>query len=280
MRPSQPFLALWVLFLSAGLILAGCGPSVEAQSTMTSNAITASAFSWTYTPTLTPTSTSTPTSTPTSSSTPTSTSTPTPTSTPTITSTPTFSPSPTFNFPKVTVNKTAAACMWGPSVAYLYGWDLRAGDTGTVYGRAPVGTWLYVYMDRVGKWCWIARSVVDLVGDPNTVIVESIQAHLPWANNLYAAPENITSERQGDQVTVSWSAVWMTQDDDNGYFLDVWVCQGGNLIWMPTHMENQYSTTVTFTDETGCSENSGGQIYTVEKHGYTNPKDIPWPQNR
>ncbi len=134
-------------------------------------------------------------------------------------------------------------------------------------------------MDRVGKWCWISPYVVDLVGDPNTVIVENVSSHLPWANNLYAAPAYVSAERRGDQVIVSWSPVWMTLDDDRGYFLEVWVCQNGNFVWMPTSLPDQYTTSATFTDQPGCSEPSGGQIYTVEKHGYTNPKDIPWPPN-
>jgi hypothetical protein len=173
------------------------------------------------------------------------------------------------------VNKTLAACKWGPAKAYLWGWDLKAGDTGTVYGRAPVGTWLYVYMDRVGKYCWISPYVVDVVGDPNTVVVH--QVLLPITNALYAAPTNIWSERDGDQVTITWDVVWMTQDDDYGYFLDVWVCQEGNFVWLPTSLPNQYENQVTFTDQPGCPETSGGKIYTVEKHGYTDPADIPWP---
>jgi hypothetical protein len=165
--------------------------------------------------------------------------------------------------------------MWGPAKTYLWGWDLRAGDTGTVYGRAPVGTWLYVYMDRVGKWCWISPFVVTVSGDPGKLRVH--QVILPITNALYTSPNNVVARREGDQVTVSWDPVWMTQEDDYGYFLDVFVCQNGNHVWMPTHMETQFDTTYTFNDQPGCSQPSGGQIYTVEKHGYTSPEDIPWP---
>ena len=70
----------------------------------------------------------------------------------------------------------------------------------------------------------------------------------------------------------------MTLDDDRGYFLDVWVCQDGNYVWMPTSLPDQYHTTATFTDQSGCSQPSGGKLYTVEKHGYTTPVDIPWPK--
>jgi hypothetical protein len=117
---------------------------------------------------------------------------------------------------------------------------------------------------------------VDVVGDTSRVIVQ--QVLLPITNALYGPPTEIYSERDGDQVTISWDEVWMTEDDDRGYFLDVWVCQGGNLVWMPTHKENQFDNEATFTDEPGCSEPSGGQIYTVEKHGYTSPAEIPWPR--
>jgi hypothetical protein len=254
---------------------------------MTFAAETVTAASWTDTPTLTPSLTSTPTltftptftftptSTFTPSLTPTDTYTPTFTFTPTFTDTPTFTPSPTFDYPHVIVNKPLAACMWGPAKQYLWAWDLHLGDTGTVYGRAPVGTWLYVKMDRVGKYCWISPYVVDVTGDPKRVIIQ--QVLLPITYALYGPPTEIYGVRKGNQVTISWDEVWMTQDDDRGYFLDVWVCQKGNYIWMPTALENQFVNQATFTDEPGCSEPSGGKIYTVEKHGYTSPADIPWP---
>ena len=86
--------------------------------------------------------------------------------------------------------------------------------------------------------------------------------------------------RDGDQVTVSWNKVKMTEDDDRGYFLDVWVCQSGNYVWMPEGrlaLPDQNHTSFTFTDQPGCASPSGGKLYTVEKHGYTSPVPIPWP---
>jgi len=101
-----------------------------------------------------------------------------------------------------------------------------------------------------------------------------------WITNaLYGPPQDVRAGRDGDQVTVTWDQVAMTQDDDRGYFLDVWVCQAGNYVWMPTGIPDQYRTYVTFTDGPGCTQPSGGKIYTVEKHGYTSPVDIPWPPN-
>lgn len=248
-------------------LLSACGPSPEQQATMTATAQTATAAMWTKTPTSTFTQTFTPT--------PTSTFTPTITLTPTITFTPSITPTPTFDFPKVTVNKAVASCRFGPSVEYLHQYDLVQGDKGIVWGRAPVGTWLYVKMDRWNGPCWLSSYVVDVVGDVNTVIVEKVR--LPITNALYGPPQNVETVRDGDQVTVTWDEVWMTVDDDRGYFLDVWVCQDGNYVWTPKGLPDQYHTEWTFTDQPGCSQPSGGQLYTVEKHGYTDPVSIPWP---
>jgi len=239
---------------------------------MTATAQTATAAMWTNTFTSTATFTSTYTYTPTL------TSTSTPTLTPTITSTPTITPSPTFDFPKVTVNVPNAACLYGPAKSYLWKFDLSQGDKGFVGGRAPVGNWLYVKFERWNDYCWVSPYVVDVVGDVKKLLVQQIR--LPITNALYAAPKNVVALRNGDQVTVTWDEVWMTEDDDNGYFMDIWVCQGGNYVWMPVgrlELPDQYHTSYTFTDQAGCSQPSGGKLYTVEKHGYTSPVDIPWP---
>jgi hypothetical protein len=176
------------------------------------------------------------------------------------------------------VNVALAACLYGPAKGYLYKFDLKQGDSGYVGGRAPVGSWLWAKFDRFKDFCWVSPYVVDLVGDVSTVRVQ--QVNLPITNALYAPPKNVKATRDGDKVTVSWSAVWMTQDDDNGYFLDVWVCQNKSFVWMPIgwqSLPDQYHTSYTFTDGPGCVGKSGGQIYTVEKHGYTSPETIIWP---
>ncbi len=74
------------------LLLAACGPSAEEKAMMTATAMTATAASWTRTPTPTSTPTLTPTPTPTETPTPTLTPTPTRTATPTASSTPTRDP--------------------------------------------------------------------------------------------------------------------------------------------------------------------------------------------
>ncbi len=259
--------SLLILLLFA--LVSACGSSPEGQATMTFTAQTATAAKWTKTATSTATFTFTYTLTPTF------TFTSTPTLTSTVTFTPTITPSPTFDLPKVTVNKALAACLYGPAESYLWKFDLAQGDKGFVGGRAPVGNWLYAKFDRWSDYCWVSPYVVDVEGDVNRVTVQ--QVRLPITNALYAAPKNVEAVRDGDQVTVTWDEVYMTQDDDRGYFLDVWVCQDGNYIWMPTALPDQYHVSATFIDQPGCSQPSGGKLYTVEKHGYTDPVDIPWP---
>jgi hypothetical protein len=100
-----------------------------------------------------------------------------------------------------------------------------------------------------------------------------VSSNLPHAT-LYNPPDNVQANRESDQVIVSWDAVWMTEDDYRGYLIEANICQNGQLIWVAVSIDG---TSYEFTDETSCTGESGGKLYTVEKHGYTDPVDIPWP---
>jgi hypothetical protein len=164
-----------------------------------------------------------------------------------------------------------ANCRYGPGTAYLYAWGMYNGDTATVWGRNSSGTWLWIQPDNIKYQCWIAASVVEVQGDIFSVFVAPVR--LPHSV-LYAPPSGVTAVRDGDQVTVSWKPVNMTEDDDRGYMIEANVCQDGNLVWMAVAtMEASY----TFNDEQDCPDKSNGLLYTVEKHGYTDPVPIPWP---
>lgn len=216
-------------------------------------------------PSLTPAPTSTPTIVPTFTS----------SLTPTLTVTPTVSPTPTFSFPAVTVNKQAH-CRYGPAVAYLHAADLYPGDKGTVRGRHPYSSWLYVKFDKINYFCWVAPSVVDVVGDVFTL--RTTEPNLPTiGSSLYPPPKNVTAVRDGDQVTISWDQVHMTRDQDRGYFIEAFVCQDGLYLWWTFSYPDQFTTSYTVKDQAGCPEASYGQIYTVTKEGYSKPRDIPWP---
>jgi hypothetical protein len=201
--------------------------------------------------------------------------TPAATSTPTIVVSPTITGMPTFEFPTVTVNKQAH-CRYGPSVAYLHAADLYPGDTGTVRSRYIYSNWLYIKFDKLNYFCWVAPSIVDVVGDISTVAYKELNLQ-SIGSNMYGPPQNVTAVRNGNEVTVSWEQVKMTLDDDRGYLLELFVCQDTIYKWWTDAYPDQYSTSYTVRDEAGCAQPSSGKLYTVEKHGFSEPAIIPWP---
>ena len=231
----------------------------------------------TPTPSLTPTASSTPTYTNTASSTPTptltpsATNTPTITPTPTITSTPTITPTPTFDFPDVTAIMQAH-CRYGPGTAYLHAGDLYPGDKAVVHNRNDNGTWLWILPEKQSWHCWVSTSVVEVEGDIFSV---SVYYHPLPRTTFIGPPKNVQATRNGDQVKVTWDPVKYNPSYDlRGYLIEATICQNGFLFFTAVHTD---STSYTFTDETSCSGESGGLLYAVEKHGYTDPVVIPWP---
>lgn len=246
------------------IFVSACAPSTQQQSTATALVVTATEES-TETPETTLTPTRTATSEPTATQ----------TSTPTIELSPTITLTPTFAFPSVTVNKQAH-CRYGPSVAYLHAADLYPSDVGTVRGRFIYSNWLYIKFDKLNYFCWVAPSVVDVVGDISTVAYTELNLQ-SIGSNMYGPPSNVTAVRDGSGVTISWNKVKMTLDDDRGYLLELFVCQDGNYLWWTDSYPDQDSTSYTVKDEAGCPQPSSGKLYTVEKHGFSEPAIIPWP---
>lgn len=164
-----------------------------------------------------------------------------------------------------------ANCRYGPGTAYLYSHGLYPEDRVEVHGRNHTGGWLWIQPENLNRHCWAAASVMDYQGEVRALPL--IQTVLP-KTTFYWPPENVQAFRNGDQVTVTWNKINMTQDKDRGYLLEVTVCQNGSLNWMAVQT---YEITYVFTDERNCSGSSGGKIYTAEKHGYTDPVTIPWP---
>lgn len=164
-----------------------------------------------------------------------------------------------------------AFCRYGPGKAYLYSHGLYTGDRGAVHGRNYAGTWLWIQPDNLERHCWAAASVLEVNGEIKTLPV--VRSRLPHST-LYGPPEKVTTQRKGDEVVISWKAVWMTVDDYRGYLIEATVCQNGYLIPISVHTDK---TTIKLTDEQGCSGSSSGKLYAVEKHGYTDPINLPWP---
>ena len=200
---------------------------------------------------------------------------PTHTFTPAPTETPTAEPTPTPGAPTVIVNKQAH-CRYGPSAAYLHAADLYPGDKGTVRYRALYSNWLYVQFDKITYSCWVAPSVVDVAGDVSKL--EKFEPDLQRiGSNMYGPPPNVQASRSGDEVTITWDQVRMTADDDRGYLIEAFVCQNGAYIWWTDSFPEQDFTSYTVTDEAGCAAPSWGRVFTVEKHGFSEPAEIPWP---
>lgn len=253
---------IYKIILLIFLFVSACAPSTQQPSIATSPVPTA-----TEELTETPEATVTPT--------PTATSAPTITFTSTVEVSPTVTVTPTFAFPSVTVNKQAH-CRYGPSVAYLHAADLHPGDGGTVRGRYIYSNWLYIKFDKLNYFCWVAPSVVDVVGDISTVAYKELNLQ-SIGSNQYGPPSGVTAVRNGNEVTISWNQVQMTKDKDRGYLLELFVCHDTIYYWWTDSYPDQFSTSYTVKDEAGCSQPSSGKLYTVEKHGFSEPAMIPWP---
>jgi hypothetical protein len=153
---------------------------------------------------------------------------------------------------------------------------LYAGDAGTVRGRYVYSKWLFIKFDKLDYFCWVAPSVVDVVGDISKINLTELNLQA-IGSNQYGPPHNVSAVRDGDRVTVSWEQVTMTKDKDRGYFWELFVCQNGNYLWWTDSYPDQFTTSFTVKDGAGCGEPSSGLLYTVEKHGYSEPVTIPWP---
>ncbi|MDH5606019.1 MAG: hypothetical protein OEY93_03955 [Anaerolineae bacterium] len=250
------------LIVLLSLISAACGSPLALFATETPTPTSTATMTPTPTPTATPLPTATATITPT----------PTDTPTPTITPTPTVTPTATFDFPEGNINVDNAFCRYGPDKAYLPAWTMQRDEHVTILNRNRFGGWLWISPDSIEYNCWISSNLLDIDGDVNTLVVYT-DFWLP-KSVLYGPVKTFSAYRVGDKVTVTWDKIWMTEDDDRGYFLEVWLCQNGAFFWDAVQTNDN---TYTFIDEGGCLGQSEGKLFAVEKHGYTDPVQIPWP---
>ncbi|HZW04406.1 MAG TPA: hypothetical protein VFF68_10790, partial [Anaerolineaceae bacterium] len=81
-----------------------------------------------------------------------------------------------------------------------------------------------IKFDKLNYQCWASPSVMDVRGDITTVIfiTPNLQS---IGTNQYGPPHNVQATRNGDQVTITWDRMAMTEDKDRGYFIEAWVCQ-------------------------------------------------------
>jgi hypothetical protein len=201
----------------------------------------------------------------------------TPSLTPTLTVPPTITPTPD---PPVVTVLVHSQCLFGPGSAYLYKYGLLETSRMEVIGRNLDGSWLYVQGVHGWNPCWVKATLVKF----NTGSVQDVPivwAELPYSN-LYRPPQAVSANRVGNEVTIFWQPVWMTEDDYRGYLIEAWVCQGGQQVFLPigyvtSFDQNSSMIAVKVTDEPGCLVPSSARIYAAEKHGYSGYRMIPWP---
>lgn len=217
------------------------------------------ALAATFTETLTPTITETP--------------------APTLTETPAITSTPAILRGQVNVEKVS--CRYGPGPDYLYLYGMVQGANQDVIGRTDTGTWVLTRARGDTKSCWVKAEFLTLNGDVMSLeMVYPDKFKLLPSSQKYRFPFNVAATRSGDKVTIGWDSDERRPGDEESatsvlYMVEVWVCKQGQLVFTPIGTSLKQ---VSVTDEAGCAEPSHGRIYFVEKHGYTGPSEIPWPQ--
>lgn len=242
------------------LALAACLPAPRPAAQLPSAAV-----SFTRTPEPTPSLTPEPSRTPTAA----------PSGTPTVTAT--RVPTATWAVLRGEVLQRAN-CRYGAGAVYLYKYGLVPGSNLEIIGRNDAGTWLQVRAIGGDNPCWVKADLMAPNGDVMSVApVRPEDYDLP--RSPYYAPPAVTGvQRQGDQVTVTFSGIVLRAGDDSlqtPYVVEAWLCRGGELVFeaLGTDMN-----VITFTDEAGCAEPSRARLTAAEKHGYTAFVEIPLPE--
>ena len=171
-------------------------------------------------------------------------------------------------------------CLYGPASFYVYKSSFPAGQQVEVVGRSRDGAWINV--QEVGGWngCWIQAGQAQLQSS-RVEDLPIVNTMLPRSVLEFGSPSAI-ARREGDEVTVSWKAIYMSPDEIKGYLIDAEVCQGGQHIQLPvflgkTYAENVGTISVQIEDEAGCAEPSIAHIISVGTRGFAEWEKIFWP---
>lgn len=202
------------------------------------------------------------------------------TDTPLPTETITPSPRPLVDSLKAKVTADRLSCRYGPGPEYLYLFAFRGGANIELIGRVDADNWEWVLVENQVP-CWVSARFLEIDGD-----FRSLPHMYPQGVKLpvtpYYPPTAVLSAARNpisNQVTISWMEIRVSlgdYEDDSmqTYIVELWRCEGGQLIFDPLATR---LTFVTFVDEPGCAEPSHGRVFVQEKHGYAGPAEIPWP---
>jgi hypothetical protein len=171
-------------------------------------------------------------------------------------------------------------CLYGPASFYVYKTSFPAGQQVELVGRSPDASWLNI--EEVGGWnaCWIMASQAQLQNE-RVEDLPVVSTMLPRSEYEFGSPYP-SVRREGDVVTVSWEAVYMSADEIQGYLIEAEVCQGGRKVNLPvfvplTFEENVGTISVQITDEAGCGTPSTAHIVSMGKRGFAEWEKIFWP---
>jgi len=165
-----------------------------------------------------------------------------------------------------------ANCRYGPGAAYLYEWGLYPANHVDILATNQLGDWLYIHPWYFLGDCWVRAGLIEVIrGD--TSQLRAFYGILPFSE-LYKPPRVVSAVRNGDEVAISWSSVWMTEEDYVGYLIEAWLCVDGQLIFTPIAVDG---LAYTVHDEAGCQQASSARVYTAEMHGYTEWRRVQWP---
>jgi len=176
------------------------------------------------------------------------------------------------------VNVGLLSCRYGPGPEYLYLYALRQGANIKLIGRTDGDNWHWAWVEGRNR-CWVNTRYLQVDGDWRQLpVVYPGQARLPVSP--YYPPSSIVSVvRLGNSVTVEWVHIPLRAGDEEDdsmqrYILEVWHCQGGNMLFEPLATND---TMLTISDEPGCGSPSHARLFVQEKHGFSGPTDVPWP---
>jgi hypothetical protein len=173
-------------------------------------------------------------------------------------------------------------CLYGPDPVYISMVNLLAASQQVAIGRSQDSSWLYVQGSGHAIPCWVKAAVVKLDSGSLTDPPVTNPVLTPYTTQ-YPPPPAVSANRVGNVVSIFWLPVPMTEQDYNGYLIEAWVCQAGQLVFVPkifvtSYDQNSKMMAINVTDEPGCSQPSSARIYTAITNAYSNYKDVlPWP---
>ncbi|MGH2581878.1 MAG: hypothetical protein ACRDFQ_03155 [Anaerolineales bacterium] len=176
------------------------------------------------------------------------------------------------------VNVARASCRYGPGGGYRLRVALDKGDEVQVLGPMQLNpNWILVQPIDQGFNCWINTDLVDMLGEMVAPTIADAHIILPMST-YYGPLQGISARRDGNLVRVRWDPIVLREGDkttDMDYVVETWICLNGEFVFRAFGSETH---SLYIRDDEGCPELSHAQVMAVEKNGYTQPAEVPWPR--